>query len=486
MDEARQRRVAVKLRELFGIDVRSLAALRIGIALMILVDLCDRGRFIAAYYTDAGFMPREIVPQVDPLVLSYHMLGGSFAWQALLFALAAGAAAMLLVGYRTRLAAVVSWLLLVSLQNRNYFVNYGGDLEMERVLFWCLFLPLGACWSLDARREGAVGPVRQRAVSIASAAVLLQVAYVYLFSGLAKAGDAWLVDHTAIYLALHNEFLVTGIGPWFRQFDGVMAALTPLVVWFERGAILLLFCPIGTAPVRFAMVVAIWGFHFGLASMINLATFPLMCGVCAFAYLPTAFWDRVGGVSGAKSEPAVVAGPGRPARAFIALALIYTTALLTAEIRGGRLPPAIREVGHLLQLDQSWVLYAPEPSPFDVRRIASGVLDDGTPVPELIAAGRGERWETVQALHDAKRFQVYQEHWIDPRFQEQVDVYGHWLCREWNAAAGTPAGADRALAHVRWDVYARRILPAGAKGPETVELLFDLPCDPQGRAADSS
>ena len=100
-------------------------------------------------------------------------------------------------------------------------------------------------------------PDGARVSSVASAAVLIQIAFVYVFAGFAKTGPAWLEDGDAIYLALHNEFLVTGIGPWFRQFEGLMWAMTPLVVAFERSSLLWIFFPWCTPYARVASIAAI-------------------------------------------------------------------------------------------------------------------------------------------------------------------------------------------------------------------------------------
>lgn len=471
-------RVAHTFRELISIDVRTLAVLRMGMASLILVDLLDRGRHIAEFYTDDGFMPREIVPRIDELALSYHMLGGSFEFQLALFATAAVFAAMLLVGYRTRAASVMSWLLLVSLHNRNYFVSFGGDLELQRVLFWCLFLPLGARWSLDARRAPGELEPNVRVTSVASAAVLIQVAYVYLFSGLSKTGPAWVGDYDAIYLALQNEFLVVGIGPWLRQYESLLFVITPLVVYFERFSIFLFFCPFRTPQVRCGMILAIWGFHLGTAAIINLSTFPLMCAVCALAYLPTWFWERVGGDESTGAEPRVIATPRPAVQVGLGLALVYTTAFLIADVNPrATLPAVFRELGHLLQLDQSWSLYAPEPSPYDIHRTVRGRLENGEVVEDLIAAGRGETWRSVQAIHESKRFRVYIEMWSGPRFRPDVAVYGQWLCRQWNTQASTPEVPEHALRSVAWIFDARRILPAGQREPVIREVLFDHECE---------
>jgi hypothetical protein len=140
------------LDRLFGIDLRALAALRIALASIVLFDLATRMPWIAWFYTDAGVQPRFFAPY-DPtsVPLSLHTLSGAWAFEALLFAIAFVAAGLLLLGWRTRLAAAVVYVHQVSLWWRIPTVLNGGDAILILMLFWCLFVPLGARASLDAR-----------------------------------------------------------------------------------------------------------------------------------------------------------------------------------------------------------------------------------------------------------------------------------------------------------------------------------------------
>lgn len=54
---------ALLLDRSFGIDLHSLAALRIALGLVLLVDLAARVSLLSALYTDAGLLPRELIPE---------------------------------------------------------------------------------------------------------------------------------------------------------------------------------------------------------------------------------------------------------------------------------------------------------------------------------------------------------------------------------------------------------------------------------------
>ena len=99
--------------------------------------------------TDQGLLPRLAVAARNPEVISIHLANGTPQFQAVLFFLQALFAIGLLIGYRTRLITLLSWLLLTSLHARFRAILGGGDEYLRILLFWSLFLPLGARYSVD-------------------------------------------------------------------------------------------------------------------------------------------------------------------------------------------------------------------------------------------------------------------------------------------------------------------------------------------------
>ncbi|MGH7134129.1 MAG: hypothetical protein ACREHD_00220, partial [Pirellulales bacterium] len=145
----------------FSIDVRSLAVFRMALAVMLLVDLVERLPDLEAHYTDRGVLPRaaRIAMERDGSTFagswawSLHMATGATAGEAALFLLSAMFAVWMLIGYRTRLATALSWLLAVSLYHRNPMFEDAGDIVLRVVLFWAIFLPLGGTLSVDRRKR---------------------------------------------------------------------------------------------------------------------------------------------------------------------------------------------------------------------------------------------------------------------------------------------------------------------------------------------
>ena len=111
-----------RVAEVFTADVRSLAALRIVLALVVLLDLASRAGDLGAHYTDAGVLPRADLVHSGLMghsIFSLNLISGDASVQGLLFAIAALAAVGLLVGFCTRLMTLIVWLLVVSIEWRN-------------------------------------------------------------------------------------------------------------------------------------------------------------------------------------------------------------------------------------------------------------------------------------------------------------------------------------------------------------------------------
>jgi len=281
-----------KVKELFGIDGRSLAIMRIGFALLILADLFNRSRYLKAHYTDAGLLPREALFQIESFRIFYslHLLDGSFSFEVFLFVIAAVFAFMLLVGYKTRLVTIVSWILLVSLHSRNLLVLQGGDVLFRVALFWAMFLPWGNYFSIDR----ALKPDKKfphHVATFATAAYLMQIALVYLFIALHRSWPVWLVDRTAVYLALSIDQFTTKIGLIIYQFPALLEFLSVYVIILEAISIFILFSPIATKALRTIMLILLITLQIGFGINMQLGLFPWISVIVLFGFITNLLWD---------------------------------------------------------------------------------------------------------------------------------------------------------------------------------------------------
>lgn len=432
--------LAARMREAFSLDLRSLALLRIGVGVVLLVDLAVRAQDLRAHYTDFGILPRaELGIYTWRTVWTLHGAASPYPWLvAALFAAAALFAVLLVLGWRTRVVTLVSWLLLTSLQYRNPALVFGGDVMLRMLLFWGLFLPLGARWSIDARRSRE--QVSNAHFSAATVALLVQVALVYVFSSLNRTGPTWW-EGRALHDALHFDQFASDAAISLRAHESWLAPMTYAAAWFEFLGALLAIPPIASGPLRTLAVMLFIGFHATLALLFHIGLFPAVFTVAWIGLLPTWFWDRVLGRASVAAPP-LRTNAATQALAAFALALVLASNLASVG-HDGRV---VRETSpwerpaQLVYVDQLWGLFSPDPPLYDGWYVFMGVQADGTEVdpfwhgavsfakPPVVSDTMNIRWrEFFFRLQRDKK---------DPRWKQ----FGAWLCRAWNE---THAGGER-------------------------------------------
>ncbi|MGW3985630.1 HTTM domain-containing protein [Streptomyces sp. NPDC004830] len=83
-------------------------------------------------------------------------------WFEAVYALALLAAALLVLGWRTRTTSVLFMVGVLSLQNRSVFMGDGGDNVLHLMSIYLVFTRCGRVWSLDARRAARDAAARAR------------------------------------------------------------------------------------------------------------------------------------------------------------------------------------------------------------------------------------------------------------------------------------------------------------------------------------
>lgn len=453
----------------YGVDTRALGAFRIGLGALLLSDLYARSLHLTAHYTDAGFMPRDrlVGGWAHHLFYSFHNYGGNALSQVLLFGVAAMFALMLLVGFRTRLAAVMSWLLLTSLQGRNYLILQGGDDILRVMLFWSMFTPLAARFSVDAvlaARHKHSQPVPVRVLSIGTLALVCQLFAMYVVSAILKSGPAWHEVGHAIHLALHHHAFSSPFGLWLVQLPANVLRYGAYAVWWlELAGPFLFFVPIKTHWFRTVLALTYIVFHFGLFLSMELGHFPWVCMVCWIVVLPSWFWDKpfakLAGVlkldtwfeaASAKAQalietlgkrwaPSVARGPvlapsRRWSTALAAVLVVYAAqGTAYAAKHQGNVDGAVYEPLMMIRLNANWGMFAPNP-PSDsgwfvfVAKQKNGLTIDpwrGAPVD-------WEKPEVPSATYKAQRWRKFLDNIINPRHAVVRPYFLRWMCNDWN------------------------------------------------------
>lgn len=462
---------------LFGCDLRSLAALRMALALLLLAGLALRLPEFHAHYTDDGAWPLAAARAEPTAHWPLALQNGSSAFAMALFGTSALAALALLLGWWTRMATVLSWFLLVLLQSRNHLVLNGGDAWLRLLLFWGMFLPLGACWSLDARGRP---PRRGWLVSWATAALLLQVVVVYLFNALYKTGTSWHAAGTAIEDSLRLETYATGLVGWLLGEPELLQAGTRTVWRLEMFGPLLVFIPWRNGAFRLLASVLFMGFHLALFCTLRIGLFPLI-GVAAWlAFWPSGVWDvrnRSPERPPRVRQPWILQGT-----AIAALALMLAGNLAEWLLTGfskdkkkaelpGWLNVTVRAPWTALRLTQKWQLFAPRPATSEGWHVAVLECADGREYDAL--TGKEVDWSRPTWLGGSFPTVNWRKFLASLREGDgrRAQWYCAWLVREWER---THPGAkvQRVRLHYLWEWTAKR------QSPPTNRLVYENPPGP--------
>jgi hypothetical protein len=262
------------------------------------------------------------------------------------------------VGYRPRLAALCSWILLVSVQNRQPLITHGGDRVFRLLLFWSIFLPL------TARGGKNASDMPRIALSPESAALLLQVGLIYIFSVVFKLADPAWIRLSAVADSLRVEGVATDLGRALLAFTVLLRGLTVLSLVVESAAPLLAFSPWKTGAIRMWLVFGMAAFHcLGIGGTMNLGLMEYVMLIAWLPFLPTSFWERW--CSQRRSSRATVSRmptPGLALNAFVlvAFALVLADNLMSLDRARYRAPGwvALKVPIRTLALSQSWRLWS--------------------------------------------------------------------------------------------------------------------------------
>ena len=405
-------------RTVFALDLRALALYRIGLAAVLLLMMAQLWPDLAAFTTDNGILHRSARPQLNVeeafpglcWQLSLHMWSGELAWQQGLVALQALVAAALLVGWKTRWMALASWLLLVSLQARNPLILQGGDDVLRNMLFWSLFLPLGARFSLDARHRtlrGDAQPLPDDVAHLGTAGFILQLLCVYFFTGLLKSDPVWRTEFTALHYALHLDHLTTRFGYWLVSFPALTKLLTAGTMLLEHAGPILLLVPRLDWRVRLVLVLSFMSLHVGIALCCAIGLFPLTCIVCWVALIPTQALHALARLAARRPslatpnavaeavklpQPPITQSPphpllslSKPSGVLLGSLIAYMLLINIARLDGGGVYTNVangplKVLGEAAQINQYWCMFAARPAPFGGWYDMRATLADGREV----------------------------------------------------------------------------------------------------------
>jgi hypothetical protein len=356
----------VTLRSPLWIDLRGLAVLRISVALIVLADLIGRAPAIEALYTDAGVLPRGAIAFHAQLP-SLYWWAASSAEVAALFALTAVCALFLLLGWKTRLATFATWVLVLSLQNRNPAVYHAGDSVLCLLLFWLLLLPAGARLSLDAR----FSPGREPYPTCRGAAGLV-VQFVLIFFcavDFKLMGESWRAGY-AVRETLSISLYARPLAHFLLAYPKLLTALGWTTIVGEAFIAAAILCLWRQSFFRGLAVAVAIATQVSFGVFLKLGIFPWVMSAYALALAPSWFWDRFWPRPPIPQSPARTPWFANLATA-VALSLVLLWNLGEAGATYGAGTPLNEgwpgRLASLLGLRQRWSMFAPNVQTEDGR-----------------------------------------------------------------------------------------------------------------------
>ncbi len=464
--------VRSRVRTRFTVDARALAALRIALGVIIIVDLVHRAGDIGTFYTDAGVYPRTAYETTyDQYRWSIHALSGALWFQAALFVVAGLFATALVVGYRTRLVGFVSLVLLFSLHARNPAVLNGGDRLFRVLLFVSLVAPLGERWSVDALRRGSA---RTAVASFGTAALLVQPVAVFTVNTVRKhRGEHWYAGE-ALEIALHNDTMTIFLGDVIVEYPELLTVLNYGWVTLLSGSALFLLAT--TGRLRAVAALAYVPAFAGMFATMAVGLFPLVLTAAVIPYLTAPFWDFLARRVPSRWTDRLPArdrlGPlGRPplerralswlrdrdhefaatytvtvARTALSVAgvvvLVWILAFAADDVTTFE-PPAAIDTDTIDQ--QKWRLYAPDPGEAYSWYVVAAQLEDGTRVDALDGGPVGfDRPPDAAGEYESFRHRKYMQSVRNSGRYGPTGViareYVEWACRQATATHGDSVG----------------------------------------------
>lgn len=274
------------------IDLRPLGFMRIVFGAVVFWSTIDLAPVLFDFFSDFGVAPRAAL--LGTLVRSNRVslfdIAGPPWLLVVMYLLTLIAILMFTIGWHTKLASVATFLLVCGIHERNLLVFDGSDNVLRVLLFWLMFMPAGARYSIDAVLRAARGaqPLTH-GTALPIRLGQIQIAWVYLNTIIHKWPGVEWHNGTALRIALGLDHLFTrSLGRvMFNQHWFVWAG-THLTIVAEATMLPLVFLPLMRPTEGFASrwpkwifqptwkalgLIQVTGMHVGIALLMSVGNF---------------------------------------------------------------------------------------------------------------------------------------------------------------------------------------------------------------------
>jgi hypothetical protein len=375
----------------FGeVDLAPLAVLRVLFGLQLVNWVWQLYPNLIPFFTDDGMLAGALLRQLRPDDVTALSFFGQWWQVCAVWVIAMIGAVALTVGYRTRTASILCFVTVQLFVGRNPLVTDGSDQVFRLVPLWLAFTAAGDRYALDAflqRKRGV--PPTGLGPAFPVRVLELQVAWIYLMSGLEKlTGSTW-VSGTALAFAL--QLTHTFARPWAVAIvadPNVVRAGTWATLGIEIAFLPLVFSPLRNVAARWIAIIGAAALHVSILVWMNVGNFPVIMLSLLVLFVPGPAIDRLVNrlFSARSSLPFETSTAPRGRHIAESTAVLSTLAVLAFASAvpwwpAHVLPPhPATFLAARLGLAQQWDMFAPDPTRNDGALIVSERLADGTSV----------------------------------------------------------------------------------------------------------
>jgi hypothetical protein len=252
-----------------------LAVYRILLGTLVIINVLFLLPNAEILFGDHGILPRADALQYTPRLrysLLYFLPATPF-WLYTFFTLLLVAALCLTVGLFTRLAALLVFVGLVSVQYRNLAITHSGDAFLRLASFYLMLSPAGRALSIDRWlrvRRGVEPPGEPAPVAPwAQRLIQIQLSVIYVATVWWKIGGFTWIQGTAVYYSTRLHELERFPVPFLFQFRPFMTLMT----WGTLALELALGTLVWFRDLRYPLLLAGLLLHLGLEYSINIPLF---------------------------------------------------------------------------------------------------------------------------------------------------------------------------------------------------------------------
>jgi hypothetical protein len=475
------------------VPTRGLSLFRIAFGLILLKDALFHLPLAHLLYSDEGIVPFVALQDgllrawrwslLDVLPSTWMVVAFVLVWCAVLVGL--------VLGWRTRWLAILNFVMLVSIHERNVFVLSGADSVLRVMSFWMMFVPLSHHYSLDARHHAATD-TPHTTFALPVRLMMLQVVVIYVFTFTLKLyGGAWR-DGEALFYALQLQTLTLPTGDW-------VMAHAPM--WFfqlgtgytllSEGAFApLVLSPIGQPWLRRAGLLMSGALHLGIAVLMSVPDFSVAMLACYLLFASPSTLDSIDSRARAfvqarlpgflpgrlpawlarwlATTPAPQRKPKPPHRAAraVGVALLLWVAVcvvwwnldrIIIDEFGKRweLPrdvPLYQQMDMTMQLTglwQYWGMFSPYPMTADGWIVVVGRFEDGTSY-DLRTGGPVAATLPRVYFGPDQRWKKFDENMNRDRQAPLLRAWARYYCQLYNEALARPQGQRLATLEIRY------------------------------------